>query len=120
MSTIFLNSYLVAALWSSTTVDGEPIDSTYFPTDLTENAQATASADCADFSEYAADELKAAYESGYTTSQAGHDFWLTRNRHGAGFWDRGLGEIGEKLTEKARHAGSCYIIENGDGTLSFQ
>lgn len=21
-------------------------------------------------------------------SQAGHDFWLTRNGHGAGFWDR--------------------------------
>ena len=22
------------------------------------------------------------------TDQAGHDFWLTRNGHGAGFWDR--------------------------------
>ena len=21
-------------------------------------------------------------------TQAGHDFWLTRNHHGAGFWDR--------------------------------
>jgi hypothetical protein len=30
--------------------------------------------------------------------QIGHDFWLTRNGHGAGFWDRGLGEIGIKLT----------------------
>jgi hypothetical protein len=26
-------------------------------------------------------------ESGLDPSQAGHDFWLTRNRHGAGFWD---------------------------------
>lgn len=26
----------------------------------------------------------------YTKARAGHDFWLTRNGHGAGFWDRGL------------------------------
>jgi hypothetical protein len=31
--------------------------------------------------------------------QIGHDFWLTRNGHGAGFWDRGLGVVGDKLTE---------------------
>lgn len=24
----------------------------------------------------------------YTLEQAAHDFWLTRNGHGAGFWDR--------------------------------
>jgi hypothetical protein len=34
-------------------------------------------------------------------SQIGHDFWLTRNRHGAGFWDRGLGERGRRLTDAA-------------------
>ena len=36
--------------------------------------------------------------SGIEPEQLGHDFWLTRNRHGAGFWDRGLGEVGDKLT----------------------
>ena len=25
--------------------------------------------------------------AGQTPEQAGHDFWLTRNHHGAGFWD---------------------------------
>ncbi len=25
---------------------------------------------------------------GYSATRAGHDFWLTRNGHGAGFWDR--------------------------------
>ena len=29
----------------------------------------------------------------------GHDFWLTSQGHGAGFWDRGLGELGDKLTD---------------------
>lgn len=28
----------------------------------------------------------------------GHDFLLTSREHGAGFWDRGLGELGERLT----------------------
>lgn len=36
-------------------------------------------------------------------SSAGHDFALTRNHHGAGFWDRGLGDLGDRLT-KAAHA----------------
>lgn len=26
--------------------------------------------------------------AGWTAEQAGHDFFLTRNGHGAGFWDR--------------------------------
>jgi hypothetical protein len=27
-------------------------------------------------------------------NQAGHDFWFTRNGHGAGFWDRGVSVYG--------------------------
>ena len=45
-------------------------------------------------------------------SQIGHDFILTRNGHGTGFWDRGLGEIGDTLTKWAQTFGpleSLYI-----------
>lgn len=38
--------------------------------------------------------------------QIGHDFILTRNGHGTGFWDRGLGEIGDTLTKWAKTFGS--------------
>ena len=34
-------------------------------------------------------------ESGLHPDQCGHDFWLTRNGHGAGFWDRGLADTGQ-------------------------
>ena len=34
----------------------------------------------------------------YNPNQAGVDFYLTRNGHGVGFWDRGLGVIGDELT----------------------
>lgn len=47
--------------------------------------------------------------------QNGHDLWLTQGRHGAGFWDRGYGETGEKLTEAAHRFGElhCSISEEG-------
>ncbi|UTN91454.1 hypothetical protein SEA_OUTIS_91 [Gordonia phage Outis] len=35
----------------------------------------------------------------------GHDYLLTRDGHGAGFWDRGLGELGDYLTSIADAAG---------------
>lgn len=34
--------------------------------------------------------------------QAGRDFILTVNHHGAGFWDRGLGQYGDELTQAVR------------------
>tara|TARA_R110002012_G_scaffold295739_1_gene492457 strand:+ start:107 stop:430 length:324 start_codon:yes stop_codon:yes gene_type:complete len=42
--------------------------------------------------------------------QAGHDFWLTRNGHGSGFWDRGTlydseGKTGLLLSEEAEDFG---------------
>lgn len=40
-----------------------------------------------------------------TIGQLAHDFSLTRNGHGAGFWDRGLGELGEWLTVMSRDFG---------------
>jgi hypothetical protein len=34
--------------------------------------------------------------------RAGHDLYMTAYGHGVGFWDRGLGELGERLSESAR------------------
>jgi len=45
-----------------------------------------------------------------TCVQLGHDLWLTRNRHGAGFWDRPdiYEDKADKLTEFAVSLGECY------------
>ncbi len=40
----------------------------------------------------------------------GHDLCLTRNRHGAGFWDGELGQLGEYLTHAAHTMGGHYIM----------
>lgn len=40
--------------------------------------------------------------AGIDGGQCGHDFILTANGHGAGFWDRGNGAVGELLTERCK------------------
>lgn len=48
----------------------------------------------------------------------GHDFLLTRDHHGAGFWDRGLGELGEHLSQIAYPYGdSEHLYVSEDDTL---
>jgi hypothetical protein len=44
---------------------------------------------------------------GPAEAHAGHDFWLTRNGHGCGFWDRGLDALGDRLTEACKPYGSA-------------
>jgi hypothetical protein len=48
----------------------------------------------------------------------GHDYYLTREHHGVGFWGRGLGELGDYLTDIAYYAGSANdLFDNGSGVL---
>jgi hypothetical protein len=60
--------------------------------------------DCDDFRSVVGSLL-----DGIDDEQAGHDFWLTRNGHGAGFWDRGLGKIGDQLTKEAQVYGEVHV-----------
>lgn len=56
-------------------------------------------------------------KNGYAA--AGHDFWLTRAGHGAGFWDGDLPtDLGERLTEASKEAGNVepYV---GDDKLVY-
>jgi hypothetical protein len=56
----------------------------------------------------------------YGLEQIGHDIWLTRNRHGAGFFDRGYDYEDEKLFVDASHKlGEVDLYINNDLKLSF-
>lgn len=63
--------------------------------------------------------LKAVTDAGIvltlTDDEVGHDFWLTRNHHGTGFWDRGLGELGAKLSEIAQTFRELSPVVGDDG-----
>lgn len=47
----------------------------------------------------------------------GHNFTLTRNWEGTGFWDLGLGSAGEELTGHAHPYGECGLYVGDDGVL---
>lgn len=53
-------------------------------------------------------------------SFAGHDLWLTAAGHGVGFWDRGHGRLGERLTKaaKAFSGVEAYVSDAGYIELS--
>lgn len=86
----FAKGYIECALWCHQEFEGASVAKTSYPAIL---------ADCWDFQKANEELLK---QSGLTEEQQGHDFWLTRNGHGSGFWDRGLGEVGDKLTQACK------------------
>lgn len=51
-------------------------------------------------------------------AQCGHDFALTRNGHGAGFWDRGYGDVGDRLTDAARAYGEHSVLTDDGPTVT--
>jgi hypothetical protein len=79
--------YLETALWSSTDEDGRPLDDQFDVSDFAPEAIRQAEKDCLDF-------LSTNDVGDLDEGDVGHNFWLTRNHHGAGFWDRGLGALG--------------------------
>jgi hypothetical protein len=49
----------------------------------------------------------------------GIDFVLTRCGHGNGYWDRGFGELGDRLTGLARPYGEAFLLLT-DSTLTYE
>lgn len=110
----FTRQFLETALWAECDHDKEdspPLDNDYDITDFSEETILKLKKDCDSFREDNAELLSQAGDD----EQNGHDFWLTRNGHGAGFWDRGLGEIGELLTKASKVYGSVFLyVNNGE------
>lgn len=110
-----LEDYLEAALWSSTDDNGKPLDDNYSQTDFSDEAMKQATKDWHEFQKQAGDLL-----SSLDISHVAHDFWLTRNRHGAGFWDGDYEEaIGKKLTDLSHGFGETDLYVGDDGKLYF-
>lgn len=100
----FVDAYIECALWSSTDRETDtPLDAV--DADLTRKARAAMRRDCRAF----ARDHRGMFAG--KEEQAGHDFWLTRNRHGAGFWDRGdyWPNRGKDLTNDAHAYGGVDL-----------
>ena len=57
--------------------------------------------------------------AGMTPAQAGHDFWLTRNEHGAGFWDGDWPEPYADILTKGAHCYRKFETYLGDNGLIY-
>ena len=116
----FFDAYVDAALWSSIDDNDEPLDSNYAPSDIDRKSFEKMRADCNQFqtenAEYlTADNVNTRYG---VDAQAGHDFWLTREHHGCGFWDGDWVEpAATKLTESAHRFGEVYLFVGDDGKI---
>jgi hypothetical protein len=120
-----IKGYVEALLWVNTyTEDGEPAGiawAEYELDDFSADDQQVIRSTVVDFIESNLDDYneylvrRATSDGTYNPSKGteaeyfGHDFLLTRSGHGAGFWDRGLGELGDRLTSAAKVYGDTSV-----------
>jgi hypothetical protein len=121
---------LIAALGTGTDDNGDPLDAHCSVDDFHPEAVARMRTDCAAFLASAGD-LMAQLPDTYGVhwgcdrvapqyAMVGHDFWLTRNGYGVGFWDRDLpGTLGDDLSTLARAAGEVDVYIGDDAMLHF-
>lgn len=116
----FFRGYVQCAVWADLAVGegddmelGGPGDAG--PEDFDPESREAMRGDCDSFMDDEADDLALYRETRVVNQsavmgQAGHDFWLNRNGHGAGFWDRGLGELGDRLDAAAKVYGEAGMV----------
>lgn len=111
----FTRAYIACALWSTTGDNDEPLDKAHGFADFSAEALMRALEDCRTFQSENAQDLSAR-----PLSNGGHDFWLTRNHHGAGFWDGDWPEgIADRLTQACAAYGELDLYKGDDGLLYF-
>jgi len=107
----FMQAYYEAIYFTDTGEDDQP------PTgaELAPEAKKDSEADCAAF--YLKSGLEAIYGKG-AIRQAGIDFWLTRNGHGAGFWDGDWHEpMASQMTALSESFGDVHTYLGDDGLI---
>ena len=103
--------YVECALWADAPRDEDGFDADFTEADIDSLRPAVVA-----FVEANADDFDL-YMTYHPAVHFGHDLWLTQNHHGAGFWDRGLGELGKRLTTAAHAEGSVDLYLSDDGIV---
>lgn len=117
----FHMSYVQTALWSSTNPNNDDsLDNGEY--EMSDELESEMLADCEAFLAVHADTIrdcKTARNDGSSNfTMAGHDFWLTRCGHGAGFWDGDYSEPHATiLTNASKKAGNVDLYVGDDGKI---
>jgi hypothetical protein len=112
----FYNAYVEAALWSSMDDDGNSLDSAvYEDAEIAPETVEKMKADCTQFVLQNRDDIVD------DVTQAGHDFWLTRNGHGCGFNDGDWpDEVAERLYRASKAFGQVDLYVGDDDGYIYQ
>ncbi len=122
----FTIAYIECMFWAtndeSTTEGGDPLDENYGIDDIDPKSLVDIINDCRKFQAvHAGDILSENYPNDLpssTDAHAGYDFWLTRNSHGAGFWDRDWEEgAGKRMGETSKRMGEVCVCVGEDGKI---
>ncbi len=120
----FTRGYIEAIFFTECHGDNPELEHATFA-DVSVEMLAKIAEDCAGFQQLADADLQKAYDyapASYDSERAGNDFWYTRNGHGTGFWDRGLGDlctetVGGRLSRDAESYSRCDLYRGDDGKL---
>lgn len=110
---IFTKAYIEALLWSSSGDPESPLGKTANIEDVSPELMTRIEADCKNFQLFNSEHFDGNY------MQAGHDFALTRNHHGAGFWDGDWPEPAATILTDAAHAVGQLELYRGDDNLVY-
>lgn len=111
--------YLETALWASNDDDGTPLDTNYCISDVESESLEQQETQLNEFIEKASKLLGKEFDDLDETDVA-HDFFLTRNGHGCGFWDGDYpDELGEALTALCDEFGTVDAYVGDDGLIHF-
>lgn len=119
----FQRGYVEAALWTETfkrDSDESYMDENFDIEDIEQGTIEQMVKDCNAFYEQNARDIIWACDNAsftYDRGNAGHDFWLTRNGHGTGYWSRELGQVGLRLTENAKSFGQVHLELGDNGRI---
>ena len=126
-----LQAYVTTALWSSSDDQDEPLDENYDIEDLAPATVEKFQRDVDSFFtilesvkdgdqsllETALEYADSSVRDNDPYGTIAHNFWLTRNGHGCGFWDGDYGTVGDRLTAIAKSFGECYLYVGDDGLI---
>lgn len=119
----FVAGYCEALVWQATDGEGGTFDNY----DLSYAAQDRCIAECIDWARgYVWQMLRLAdYRTcirdgkpGADMTHLGHDYCLSSLGHGTGFWDRGMGRLGDRLHASAGYS-SIHVYLGDDGELEI-
>lgn len=118
----FIRHYVRTLLWSTTGDDDEPLEDSYGVADIAPETMAKTADDCSRFWQ-AVESMGIDLDAEVLVEcdpveRAAFHFWLTRNGHGAGFWDGDWSDsVEDRLTWLATSFGEQWPYVGDDGLI---